>query len=541
MLLFDFEQMCNDLMPSKSVAIYGVDENAKIVKDECLKRKIPVIALLKHTVEYAGNSFNEDAPNFDGIPVFYINEIPKGILNMLKTGECSLILPTPDAVAENNLNYLNIKYKKLIDYHIAGGYIINAQGNWSKEQWIAHIDKWYAHEHSGEITQIEQPKNGEHKDKAIIVAMGAHNRMVKILRALKYHNIEAEYIFLDEQVGNSQNYKIIESEAASCRIVDSMIDVLHILAHADASFMFMFTHAWTLDPLLLIRYIIQRKNYLYPVVFDSTDWGLFYLGVPQNNLIAEKDCAEMADVVTDRSYQAGRLVELGTYKLQGKRVQLIDCCADIPMPNVVLKDNRPLSLIWAGMLEFNMPERYYGPHGLFDFIDACEENKCHFYVYTIKHVYEQCKNNQYAEYIRRSNESEYFHFCVPVPFDEIIKIMAQRDYGVMPLSKKVDLTKPWGVYNPEEILYASSQRWYDFLTAGIPLAGCFPAKQLEFLSQFGVVVNYGREEFDFEYLKAHRDEYRARVPAAREKLMMKDHIVNLLDAIMPDRKVSHSY
>lgn len=69
----------------------------------------------------------------------------------------------------------------------------------------------------------------------------------------------------------------------------------------------------------------------------------------------------------------------------------------------------------------------------------------------------------------------------------------------------------------------------DYIDAALPIIVKFPHKQVDFLEQYGVIVKMPTNDFDINFLKEKKSEYKQNAWKARKLLAIDNHIQELID------------
>lgn len=125
----------------------------------------------------------------------------------------------------------------------------------------------------------------------------------------------------------------------------------------------------------------------------------------------------------------------------------------------------------------------------------------------------------------------FFDFFIGLTGYEYKKALEEYDYGINP-SKCYTGIEPGDLihnnYYSSHILYASSNRYYDLIDAGIPIITTISDKQTEFLLKYDVIIKRNVEDIDFDYLFDNRDYYKKRTIEAKKELSVYNHIEDMI-------------
>ena len=125
-----------------------------------------------------------------------------------------------------------------------------------------------------------------------------------------------------------------------------------------------------------------------------------------------------------------------------------------------------------------------------------------------------------ADYIELYRVNEYFHLHQPISFEQLRGELSKYDYGVFPIKRRYfekGLTLRQGnsvlKYRKEELMYATGNKYFDYLDAGLPIIAAYPQNLMAFFEMKGVVLDWAVEDYDFDVMKARKRELKTRVLA----------------------------
>lgn len=406
------------------------------------------------------------------------------------------------------------------------------------QECLEEIAQWYVDSHNHDITGMSkfdvqerlnyQIKQERHKNKVIFVMGALTPRVLKIAEALLKKGYQIKImasetaVMQDFCIAGLREIKLTYEQYASLeelmyRIIDERAEVVHLFTNL--------THSW------IDRILIKMKQLFPPIIYDEFDiYNLCYEGVLQELLDNERFCLEHADGICNRGYEIDYLIDNG-FKIEGKVLQFSDFCSCEQIQRVERKgENDSLSVCYVGGI-FSKKESSDWVSNFFEYARRCEENQCHFHVYPFT-----WDEERFADYINLERENAFFHFHKPITFNQLKYEISKYDYGTFPM-KQIYLDKgltlseglSFTAYRKEELLYATGNKYFDYLDAGLPIIAACPQKLMNFLETKGVVLKWTVEKCDFDELKRRKKEFKDRVKQEHYGLQMVQHIEELID------------
>lgn len=393
-------------------------------------------------------------------------------------------------------------------------------------EWYSdRIEEWYFDQHGlrQNMPIFHQKKRGK-KGRILFVVNNLSPRVVKIAKALKNCGKEV-IIFQDVGMKNSYwvkfNSSLQEENIANIyyacieeliyRLIQNKGDIIHI-----------FSNGWNpYTSYILIKF----RAYLGKVVFENYDiLNGYYANQDEEKLRLERYCLENADGVCYREFSLEYLTDILGFQFHGKCLRFFDYCSDSKLIEKTNDKKEELSLCFAGGVETE-EDWHDCPHGGFmELAKICEENKCHLYVYPS--LWDEKK---YARYIEKDKESRYFHFHKTVDYDVLVNELARYDYGIVPTRDNVWEKEISGSYTKYKYIYAATNKFFDYLDAGLPVIAGLPMKFVEYLEEKGVLINWTDGQYDFRYLVKMQSSMRKKVVEVQEELSIQNHICELID------------
>ena len=106
------------------------------------------------------------------------------------------------------------------------------------------------------------------------------------------------------------------------------------------------------------------------------------------------------------------------------------------------------------------------------------------------------------------------------------------DYGCFLFDGEIDIPCSVTVdnkYYGSQYINAVSNRYFDYIDAGIPLIGTRPLKLCNFFNEYGIIVNMDLPNIDIDYLNENKRRYKTNVERVRNKFFVDNQIYRLID------------
>lgn len=223
--------------------------------------------------------------------------------------------------------------------------------------------------------------------------------------------------------------------------------------------------------------------------FDNYDNYILYYGYncehkfSKDLLVAERNCFEQADYVIARNLEVNQA--LRKYKLIDKEKLFIpdSCNSNRFQQSKKLKGNK-ISLVYCGGL-YGQKEKSF-THGFDDFsilYDSLIENDLSIHLYPNPQQFPI----HYQSIMELSQENKNIFLYKSVPNDLLVEEISKYDFGIIPHYKTNEST-----ISEEKLMFASSNKFMNFLEAGIPI---IVTNEMKFMAwivkryQIGIVVD----------------------------------------------------
>ena len=391
--------------------------------------------------------------------------------------------------------------------------------------YLSRIKAWYFEENNVESDALPLLQNtADNRSRILFVIENFSPRVIKIVRALKKIGKEPVILINQQKTTGAmwEKFHVALGIDGGCNIYKSIEELLFYCLKNAGSVIHVFSNPW--DPYAAYILVSLRKQ-LGRVVFDQYDIANgFYTIFSEEQLEIEKYCLENADGVCYREFSLEYLTDALHFHIKGKTLRFFDYCSstcDMSKKN----ENYELSLCYAGgvLTEKQMTEYKDCVFcGFMELADRCEENKCHLHIYPSSYDKEG-----YKMYIEKDKKSEYFHFHETVSYNELISEITQYDYGITPTGDDVWEKEESGYNTKEKYIYSATNKYFDYLDAGLPIIAAIPLKFAEFLEEKGVLIKWTNGQYDFAYLRSMKNEYKNRIAKVREELHMDNYIKEL--------------
>ena len=266
------------------------------------------------------------------------------------------------------------------------------------------------------------------------------------------------------------------------------------------------------------RYVVE--NY-------DVQTGMFP-GFPVESLRMERFAFEHADGVVFREFCGEYLEREKGFLFRHPTFTFLDYNLEEGVQNFPRrKKDEPLSLVYAGGL---VTEEEYPTmsQACWDEVAAlCEAHHCHLHVYPSA---DPARSTEpFKKYIERSVRSKYFHFHRTVPFETLYETLAKYDYGIFPARNDIYTLERNGMFFKAKNIYSSTNKFFDYVAAGLPIVAPTPMKLVEYFSTHGAaVLPWTNEKIDFDYLLQNREALRKQTLSARKFFTLDAHMDELI-------------
>lgn len=347
--------------------------------------------------------------------------------------------------------------------------------------------------------------------KKIAEALYNEGYHITMLYSEAMEDINGNLTYTKKYCEDNQSYECIEQ--LLLYLIESRIPILHYFG------------GWSYFENMLC--MLQVKGILPKIVFETYDiYNGMYIEkvVSEQRCKIERYCMEHADGVCCREYSMEYCVEHLGFRLHNPALVFLDYVEEYNLLDKKEGQDNELSLCYVGGIttEEEYPD---APYACFLQLAAmCEEQKCHL------HVYPSIWNeNQFSRYLEFDRNSQYFHFHKPIDHSKLYQELGKYDYGIHPIRKTYLEKKLDGYVTHSKLVYSSTNKYFDYISAGIPQIGATPEKLTKELEKSGFLLRWTIDEYDFDELKRRKKEMRDIVIQNREYWMIKNRIFDLIN------------
>ncbi len=445
----------------------------------------------------------------------------------------------------DNLQRLGIENRLcLSDYLRTGDDILTFYKNKTSMEYCNYIFDWYVYNYSNQmfsrdeiIEKLLVDRRLRKNSKQIVFIIGIEMgmpRTVKILGALKkcgYEVIVLCYVAADGTIVKKEldEYGIT---VYKCNYIEEMM--YKMLNYNPL--------VYYIDPVwgdcTWADILIQQKEMFGKIVltlYDVLNDGFASVSEKQKDL--ERYALENADGIVWRWFSKQRLEEKGMC-FKGKSIQFLDYCSVGGEQTQVggKEDNEEIKFClvsgYADALFEQASDNSQGYNLEAKIRDVLprllKDSKCSFHMF----IWELSESNR-AECRRLEEEYDNFKVFWKCEHKEVLNMISEYDYGIQLCTgegKDVpDDVSINGRHYGSAYKNAVSNRFFDYLDAGIPIVATQPRKLCDFLAEYNVVIKMDLSNLDVEYLRNNKFFYKENILKAREELEINHQIGRLIN------------
>lgn len=353
-------------------------------------------------------------------------------------------------------------------------------------------------------------------------------RLLKMAYAIKKQGLELQILIKSGILDYVETMSELKLCADMWLEFNSITQLMSQLIHSNA-FVAHYFMDWSMPDGACV--ILQQKQLFMKIVVEHYDvFNGMYPDYAKYMILAkkyERYAFEHADGVIYREFSGEYLENNLGFKIPGKQLIFLDYfsmqdAVDAKTADCVDEDG--LSLVYAGGL---VTEKEYPDAGYACFLelaDICEKNRCHFHVYPSSY-----DAKRFEDYINLDKTSQYFHFHKPVPFVQLSIELSRYDFGIMPMRSGFLDSNQSGYVTKEKLIYASTNKYFDYLQAGLPIIAKTPIKIVDELAKHEFALKWTIEEYDFDKLRSIKGEMKKNVLENRDCFSIEYNIRRLVE------------
>lgn len=249
----------------------------------------------------------------------------------------------------------------------------------------------------------------------------------------------------------------------------------------------------------------------------------------------ERYCFENADGIIWRYFAKDFLEKKLGFSYKAISIFIPDCCENYKIGKRSENDLLRLCCMpthASDVLDVDTGEdRYTHEATLWEILDKVGNRKdCIFHVFF-------WNVNEREKVLLEQFKTQYcnFDYFIHIEHKKLIEnILPEYDYGCSLNTAGEIPTYPEGIvkkgtkFSENALRYGSSNKFYDFISAGVPVIATIPSELCRYLDQYGVIVNMDVEHFDICYLKEHKTEYQKKVFEAKSRLLIENYVPTLV-------------
>lgn len=279
--------------------------------------------------------------------------------------------------------------------------------------------------------------------------------------------------------------------------------------------------------------ITAFKKYFGKVILAPYDiFSGSTLGLNEKIYKMEKYCFENADGIIWRYFSKDFLHNNLGFAYNGNSIFLPDCCENYSIEMHSKSDIlkiccMPTHAHEALAMEPDM-SKYTHEATLWEILSRIGNSMdCIF------HVFFWNISDKEKELLEKLKEKyNNFNYFIHIDHRELIEhILPRYDYGCsintcgwIPKYPE-GITIGMGKKRSENALrYGSSNKFYDFISAGLSVIATIPSELCQYLSKYGVIIDMDLEHFDVQYLREHREQYQKNALYAKSKLQIRNYV-----------------
>lgn len=432
---------------------------------------------------------------------------------------------------------------KLLDYIIQDDNAFYEKVKNESDEWfLENVMECYIWNHTNSEVELKKKRNEmedhirhrnimEPDNNTIVFISGSLNpRSEKIITALvekNYHVVVLEYVFCNELVRNE--IMTFNVDFFTCK---DMFDLFY-RALQYKPLVYYFEPVW--GECSASEIMIRHKDLFGKIAFAPYDVLNDGYVMPEENKLTERYCLENADGVVWRWFSKNYLEEKKGFVYKGKSIQFLDYCKGFDIENDIKSDDKlKICFIQGGVYQLLDPPSLfdgtvYAEPAKFDVIFKKIGNRddCLFHIFIGR-----CDDNTRKKLDKLAEDYSNIKVFYGLEYNKLIATISEYDYGSFLMTAGEDIPEQISidnVYYGSACVNSITNRFFDYLDAGIPIISTVCKKLCEYLDRRGVIVKMDISNLDIQYLNENKMYYRENVKKAKEELQIENHIQRLID------------
>lgn len=364
-------------------------------------------------------------------------------------------------------------------------------------------------------------------------------RDYKIFSALKNKGYKIDVLWISKD-GTSVSIDDMISSDIYVRRCYSEEEILYYALKSDST-LFMIDEVISYAENNIATHMIQQKEFYGKIIFFPYDicHGT-YTDLPIQRYINERYIMENADGIIVRYFNTQEYLKESFHIMtRGKLLLFLDYCDDI------LGDlQEDVSVDVNGQEEGKLIISYVTSHLN---LSLAREGEVSEYGYCapiddllciignqsncmLEVISSQASKEQLIHIKKLEQQYNNVKFHIGLRHRELLLKIGTSDYLADLYTNRNMPSWPVGIEGYSENTYrnATCNKFFDALSAGVPIIASVPEKIGQFLDQYGVRVDMTLEEFDVDYLLKHKKRYKENALKARNDLYIDKHIDKLI-------------
>lgn len=537
-MYFDLNKLYTVLKNYNNIIIYGTG-----VYSNTIYPKLCLMGLRERIKAFVETE-RPKVDSIDGIPIYNIYEI--------KHDDNTVILLAVSEKHNNEIasiveklgikNHISLcKYEKKTEEVCAD----LSDATW--EQWKERIIDWYifskgkkeeffnrnlVRNHVDKLETCRAQKNN--KQIVFIVGFGSP-RIIKIINALCKRGYSIILLTYGSWIHNYEE-KAIDKLPVLRKHCETIEELLYQALKFTPQ-VYYFRPTWGDCSWLTV--MLNLKSVYGKIIIDIHDVlkGTYYLDITEKQFEDERKSLENADGIVWRYFAKEYLETKYGYKYNGRSIQFLDCCYGEKRP-IKKNNDKKIKICYVSatigsfLYKYTKTGNLIHPANFEDIFGVLgNDRRVEYHVFVgILSEEEKIKldmlEQQYTNF-------KYFH---NVDIETLLNTISGYDYSCQlsrgELSEDESLYKEYNqIYESGAYIISATNRYYDYIDAGLPIITNWPKNMCEYLSKYGVFIDMDIETLNIDQLIQEKEKYKENVYMARKELSIDNQIGKLIQFI----------